>query len=146
MKIVISESQYNKILKEEEEQGYYEKNFIKILKKFIPDNSVIEFSFPLPYADQGQVDVQIEMSISPRTKLHKIEDYGYAPEIFIDIHNAMWKGPEESFHPMSDYDINSTNILRRLVKSVDEKIWEGLPLINKEYVIVTSDRERRVRI
>lgn len=133
----------HKVLKEE--RGNYEKYFIKILKKFIPDNSVLEFSFPLPYSDEGQVDVKIELSVSPRTELHKIQDYGYSPEIYIDIHNAMWKGPGESFHPMSDYDINSTNILRRLVKSLDEKIEKRIPLINKEYVIVTSDRERRVK-
>ena len=132
-----------RVLKEEREN--YEKNFIKILKKFIPDNSVFEFSFPLPYADEGQVDVMIELSVSPRTELHKIEDYGYVGKINIDIHNAMWKGPGESFHPISNNDFNSTKFLIRLVNSVDEKIWKGLPLVEKEYVIVTSDRERRVR-
>ena len=154
MKIVVTESQYRKILKEEEEQGYYEKNFIKILKKFIPDNSVIEFSFPLPYADQGQVDVQIEMSISPKTKLNKIAHrpapdtvkivYSYSALIYIDIHNAMWKGPGEDFHPIRNNEFNNPKIIVKLVQYVDEKIWKGLPLFKKEYVVITGDKERKV--
>jgi hypothetical protein len=154
MKIIITESQYNKILKEEEEQGYYEKNFIKILKKFIPDNSVIEFSFPLPYANQGQVDVKIEMSISPRTELNKIAArpapdtvkivYSYSALIYIDIHNAMWKGPGEDFHPIRNNEFNNPKIIVKFVQYVDEKIWKGLPLFKKEYVVITGDKERKV--
>jgi hypothetical protein len=156
MKIVISESQYNKILKEEEEeQGYYEKNFIKILKKFIPDNSVIEFSFPLPYANQGQVDVKIEMSISPRTELNKIAQrpapdtvkigYSYVALIYIDVHNAVWKGPGEDFHPIRNNEFNNPKIIIQFVEYVDEKIPKALPLFHKEYVVLTGDKEHKER-
>ena len=41
----------------------------KILKRIIPDNSVFTSSYAMPYADTGRVEVYMEYSLNPKTKI-----------------------------------------------------------------------------
>ena len=46
--------------------------FQKVLKKVIPDGSVYKSSYPLPYADEGNVNVIMKYSVLPTSRIMKM--------------------------------------------------------------------------
>lgn len=46
--------------------------FQKILKRVIPDGSVYEFTYELPYADEGEVNVIMKYSVLPTSRIMKM--------------------------------------------------------------------------
>jgi len=134
-----------RVLKEENENK--EKVLVSILKKFIPDNTVGEFSYPLPYADQGKVDVEIEFSIGSDLGVTTVENdgkfSGYILTIPLIIHDAQWKGPGEGFHPIEPryFKHSSLTLVGPLVGYVSEKIWKGIPIIDKSFKLIFDNGE-----
>lgn len=135
-----------RVLKEEKENK--DKIILSILKKFIPDNTVMEFSYPLPYAeDQGlNVDVEIELSIGSDIGVTTVENDGkfggYILTIPLIIHNAKWRGPGEKFHPTSPRAFDhSPTLIRPFLKYMDDKIWKGIPIIDKTFKLIFNNGE-----
>ena len=46
--------------------------FQKVLKKVIPDGSVYEYTYELPYADEGEVNVIMRYSVLPTSRIMKM--------------------------------------------------------------------------
>lgn len=134
-----------RVLKEEKENK--DKFLVSLLKKFIPDNTVGEFSYPLPYADQGNVDVEIEFSIGSDLGVTAVEEdgefKGYVLHIPLIIHEAKWKGPGEKFRPIfPSYFRHSPTLVRPFAKYVDDKIWKGIPIIEKSFELIFDNGEK----
>lgn len=137
-----------RVLKEEKENK--DKIILSILKKFIPDNTVMEFSYPLPYAeDRGlNVDVEIEFSIGSDLGVTTVENdgkfSGYILSIPLIIHDAKWRGPGEKFHPAPPNAFRSPTLVAPFVNYVDNKIWKGIPIIEMSFQLIFDNGEELI--
>lgn len=88
----------------------YEKQvaFQKVLKRVIPDGSVYESSYPLPYSDEGDVNVIMKYSVFPTSRIMKMvrEDGSEYDglQLHLQIDKLIWK---------SDFDKEWENVKRQ---------------------------------
>ena len=101
-----------KVVKEQDKDGDKKVELIeKILKKIIPDNSVFTSSYDMPYASTGRVDVYMEYSLNPKTRIWSSSNDSYGVEyegtIYLTIDKLLYKGPHDREYEVvrSYYDI-----------------------------------------
>lgn len=78
-----------------EEKSSKENVLQNVLKRLIPDGSVYKSDFPLPYSDEGYVDVIMKYSVLPSSRIMKMEredgTFYDAIQVHLQIDELLWK-------------------------------------------------------
>lgn len=122
-------------------------SLIRVIKRLIPDNTIFNGTYRLPYSEQGNVYVVMSISIDPKSIIRKKETEGtnqYEGTIGVIVNKLEYKSDyDEEFETVRDISDIRAILISRWEREMFDKIATFLSNLDIVFRWVYNGREFR---
>lgn len=122
-------------------------SLIRVIKRLIPDNTILNGTYRLPYSEQGNVYVVMSISIDPKSIIRKKEIEGtneYEGTIGVIVNKLEYKSDyDEELETVRDISDIRAILISRWERDMFDKIATFLSNLDIDFHWVYNGREFR---